>query len=134
MIVTLRIPPCTWKGAEVVEVPPPGDGLLTVTGKVPSICSAEDGTVAVSCEADTKVGVTGVVPKITVDAGVKLLPSMVIVIPAEFTFAELGEIEVTDGRGYDNETEAEAEIEVSAWLVAVIVTFDEPEGIMAGAV
>jgi hypothetical protein len=80
------------------------------------------------------VEVSAVFPKLTVDAGVKLVPSTVIVRRAELTLAESGETEVTDGRGYDNETAPEPEAELLTWLVAVTVTVEEPEGTMVGAV
>jgi hypothetical protein len=78
--------------------------------------------------------VSVVFPKLMVEASVKSLPSTVSVMAAESTFAESGEIDVTDGTGYDNETVPEPEAELSASLVAVTVTEEEPDGMVVGAV
>lgn len=55
------------------EVPPP-DGFVTVTGTVAAMATAEAGIAAVSCVALTKVVVTAVPLKLTVEPLTKFLP------------------------------------------------------------
>jgi len=74
------------------EIPPPGAGLVTVTGTVPSEATASAGMAAVNCVELTTV-VAGVVPpKLTTEAATKFVPLTVRMKPAPPAVALIGEI------------------------------------------
>src|SRR5882762_4160616 len=57
-----------------LEVPPPGLGLNTVTLAKPTAVRSDAGTVAVRCEASTKLVASATPFQFTVDAATKSLP------------------------------------------------------------
>ncbi len=63
----------------VLDVPPPGLGLNTVTLAVPGAVTSDAGTVAVRCEASTKLVASATPFQFTVDAATKSLPLTVSV-------------------------------------------------------
>src|SRR6516225_8003741 len=74
------------------DVPPPGAGLVTVTGTVRGEATAAAGMAAVNCVELTSV-VAGVVPpKLTTEAATKFVPLTVRVKPAPPAAALVGEI------------------------------------------
>jgi hypothetical protein len=85
---------CTVKPA-ATDVPPPGAGFETVTGKVPALARSFVGTAAVSSLRFTKVVARGVPLKFTVEEVINPLPLIVSVsgpLPVE---AEAGDRLVT---------------------------------------
>ncbi len=82
-----------------VEVPPPGVGLNTVTEAVPAVEMSETRTDAVSCEALTKLVVRAVPFHCTTEPFTKLLPFTVRVNAKSPTVADVGDSEVSAGKG-----------------------------------
>jgi hypothetical protein len=83
------------------EVPPPGAGLITVTGSVPVEAMLAAGMAAVNCVELTNLVAGADPPKLTVEVATKFVPKMVIVkaaLPAAVVF---GEIDVIVGVGLD---------------------------------
>jgi hypothetical protein len=116
-----------------VEVPPPGEGVITDTDNVPGEASCAAGTVTVNWVVLSKVVVRAAAPNWTVDCGVKPDPVTVTTVSALPGAIEFGEIEASAGAGLFIWTEAEAVLVESVVLVAVIVTV-LGEGGTAGAV
>jgi hypothetical protein len=74
------------------DVPPPGAGLVTVTGTVPAEAMAAAGMATVNC-VELTTAVAGVVPpKLTTEAATKFVPLTVRVKPAPPATALVGEI------------------------------------------
>jgi hypothetical protein len=74
------------------EMPPPGAGLVTVTGTVRAEATPAAGMAAVNCVELTSV-VAGVVPpKLTIEAATKFVPLTISVKPAPPAAALVGEI------------------------------------------
>ena len=65
---------CTLNGA---EVEPPGSGLTTVTGTVPT-CASVGVPTAINCVGAMKVVLSGTVPRFTMEPGVNPVPFTVI--------------------------------------------------------
>ena len=82
-----------------LEVPPPGDGLVTVMLAVPFDAIKALGTIALSWDADTLVVARGVPFQLTVELATNLLPLTVSVNAAPPCVAEVGLIEVMVGAG-----------------------------------
>ncbi|HEV2350280.1 MAG TPA: hypothetical protein VG028_10595 [Terriglobia bacterium] len=116
-----------------LDVPPPGDGVTTVTATVPDDASWAAGIVAVNWVVVRKEVATAVPPNWTVDCDVNPDPVTVTTVLALPALMEFGAIEVSTGDGLTTWTVAEAvRLELVA-LVAVIVTVSG-EGGVAGAV
>jgi hypothetical protein len=84
---------------ELAEVPPPGVGLVTVTGKLPTAVMSAGEIAAVSCVALTNVVVLAAPLKFTTELETKPVPFTVNVKPAPPTVALVGEIVVIAGAG-----------------------------------
>ena len=82
-----------------LEVPPPGAGVCTVTEAVPAEATSNAGTWPVSCVALTYCVVRAVLPHITVDALVKLVPFTVSGNAALPTTVDAGAMLLIDGTG-----------------------------------
>lgn len=82
-----------------LDVPPPGKGLVTVTGNVPAVWMAEAGIEAVTCAEPTKVVVSAVPLNFTTDVGTKPEPLTVRVNAAPPVVAFEGESEPSKGDG-----------------------------------
>jgi hypothetical protein len=93
-----------------LDVPPPGAGFITETGKVPPVATSVLVRETVSWVLLTKVGVRLEPLKLTVEALVKPLPVTVRVVPKEPTRTLVGEIEDKLGAGYVSNTIAEPEL------------------------
>ena len=81
------------------DVPPPGAGLVTVTGKVPTVAISEAGITAVSWLADTNVVVRAEPFQLTTEEATKLDPFTVKVKPEVPAIVVVGEIVVKVGTG-----------------------------------
>jgi xanthosine utilization system XapX-like protein len=81
------------------EGPPPGAGLLTMTGKDPAAAMSAAVTAMVTCVAETNVMVLAVPLKVPVAPLTKFVPLMVSVKPAPPAVALVGENEVIVGTG-----------------------------------
>jgi len=77
-----------------VEVPPPGAGFVTVTGKLPTVAISDASTPAVTFVELTNVVDRAPPLKFTVDPLTKLLPFTVIVNAPELATALVGESDV----------------------------------------
>src|SRR6185437_4803067 len=62
-----------------VALPPPGEGLATVTASFPAVASSATERLNVNCVGLTSVGVWAAVPTWTVDAPMKFAPLIVMV-------------------------------------------------------
>ena len=82
-----------------LEVPPPGEGLLTATGSVPDVLRSEAGTIAVRAVGEVKVVVNAAPPHWTTEPCAKFDPETFNVVAAVPTFVEVGEIEESVGVG-----------------------------------
>ena len=82
------------------DVPPPGEGVLTVTWTVPAVVTFAAGTIAVSCVAETKVVVSPEPFQLTTELETKLVPFTVKVNCGDPARHELGLIEVIVGTGF----------------------------------
>jgi hypothetical protein len=82
-----------------LDVPPPGDGFVTVTLNVPVVAMSEARIAAVICVALTNVVVRAIPLKLTVDPLMKFVPFTVRVKAVPPAVALLGEIVVTLGIG-----------------------------------
>src|SRR5213594_3310464 len=82
------------------EVPPPGDGLKTVTAALPALAMSLCGIEAVSWPALTKVVERSAPFQRTTDVEMKLLPLTVSVKPAPPAMAEVGFMLVMLGTGF----------------------------------
>ena len=82
------------------DVPPPGEGLLTVTCTVPAVEKFEAGTEAVTLVLLPKVVVTAVPAQLTTVPETKFDPVTVRVKAAPPTVPLAGEMEVTLGSGF----------------------------------
>ena len=84
----------------MLELPPPGAELVTITATVPAEAIAAAGMAAVNCVELTNVVVGVVPPKLTIEVARKFIPLTVSVKPAAVpTTALLGEIVVIVGTG-----------------------------------
>jgi len=83
----------------VLEVPPPGVGVETVTGTVPLVAMSALVICACSCVLDTKVVGRALPFQCTVESEIKFVPVTVNVKPAPPATAELGFKDVTVGEG-----------------------------------
>ena len=81
------------------EVPPPGDGLVTDTLRVPAVAMSAARIVAVTCVALTNAVVLGAPLKVTVAPLTKPVPFTVSVNPAPPAVALVGESVVIVGGG-----------------------------------
>jgi len=90
--------PVTEKFA-VPEVPPPGAGLVTVTGKVPAVVMSDARIAAVICVELTNVVVLAAPLNLTAEPFTNLLPVTVSVNPAPLATALVGAIVVIAGTG-----------------------------------
>ena len=89
----LTVKPCE------VDVPTPG--LLTVTESVPAVARFVAGMIAVSCVAETYVVLMAVPLTRTCELAVKKVPVSVMVVAAEPTSVEVGEMDVSVGAGFE---------------------------------
>jgi hypothetical protein len=89
--------PCTVKLA-AAEVPPPGEGFETVTGKAPALAKSLAGTVAVTSLELTNAVERAVPLKLTVDPPTKLDPITVIVTLGLPAGAALGVKACSEGK------------------------------------
>src|SRR5579864_316420 len=100
LIVGIGFVPLLMAKFSILDVPPPGVGLATVTDAVPADAIAAAGMAAVNCVELTNVVVGIVPPKLTIEPGIKLAPLMVSVKPAALPATALvGEIAVIVGTG-----------------------------------
>src|SRR5215469_6424482 len=108
---------CTLNGA---EVEPPGSGLTTVTGAVPT-CASVGVPTAINCVGAIKVVLNCTVPRFTMDPAVKPVPFTVI---SDCTFAVriVGVTLLMTGIGFSSVTVALPDFVGSSTLVAVTVT------------
>ena len=85
----------------VLEVPPPGAGLVTVTAAVPVATMLAAGMAPSNCVELRNEVASADPPKLTTEAVTKFVPLMVsakVALPAMVLF---GEIEVMVGVGFD---------------------------------
>jgi hypothetical protein len=82
------------------DVPPPGEGLVTVMGNPPAVVRSLAGTVAVNCVLLTQVVVRAAPAQFTTEACVKFVPFTVKVNCAPPTFPLVGEMLVVVGAGW----------------------------------
>src|SRR5690349_7645915 len=95
LIVGMGFVPLLMAKFSILDVPPPGAGLATVTDAVPADPIAAAGMAAVNCVELTNVVVGIVPPKLTIEVAIKLAPLMVSVKPAALPATALvGEIAV----------------------------------------
>ena len=113
------------------DVPPPGEGVVTLTVPVPDKDNWLVGITAVSVVDEAKVVVSVCPLKFTIDALLKSVPVSVIVVSDEPEGAEDGKMFASVGNAYFNDTVAEADLLLSAWHFAVTVT--APGGAGSGA-
>jgi hypothetical protein len=97
-----------------LDVPPPGAGFVTETGKVPPVATSVLARASVSWVLLTKVGVRLDPLKLTVEALVKPLPVTVRVVSKEPTRTLVGETEDKLGAGYVSNTIAAPDFVLSA--------------------
>jgi hypothetical protein len=90
---------------DAVEVPPPGAGLVTVTGNVPAVAMAVAGIAAVTCVELTNVVVAAVPLKFTTEVLMKPVPFTVRVKAAPPAVALEGDSEVMVGTGFPADVE-----------------------------
>jgi len=102
-----------------LEVPPPGDGLVTVTEGVPELATSVARIAAVSCVALTKVVVLALPLKFTTAPLTKLEPLTVSVKAPEPAAAVDGSSEVTTGTGFA--AAGASWLTVKVWQPAVMV-------------
>jgi hypothetical protein len=95
-IVGTGLPPLMVKFTEF-EVPPPGAGLVTLTGAVPVVAMAAAGMVTINSVELTNVMVSAVLPNRTIEAETKFVPFTVSVNAAPPAMALVGEIVATAG-------------------------------------
>ena len=110
MVGTGFVPVVTLKFS-VLDVPPPGAELVTVTDTVPAAARAAAGMAAVICVALITVVVSAIPPKLTVEPetlvplttgpGMKLFPFIVSVREALPARAVLGDTAVIFGTGFE---------------------------------
>jgi hypothetical protein len=81
------------------DVPPPGAGFTTTTGKVPVAATSLVGIAAISSVDETTVVVTAAPLKSIVDPNMKFVPCTASVKPGLPAGVEVGAIEVTVGTG-----------------------------------
>jgi hypothetical protein len=91
-----------------LEVPPPGDGLKTVTLAVPAVAISVAGMDAVSWVEDIYVVPRSALFHRTTEPGTKLLPVRVKVKAALPAVAEEGEMLVSTGTGFGSWVPASA--------------------------
>jgi hypothetical protein len=115
------------------EVPPPGLGVTTVTGKVPALVNCAAGITAVSWVELTKLVASEVPLSSTIDCGVKSVPVTVRVVSGLPASTAVGDIELRLGAGLTMVTDAVPVRVGSTTLVAFTVT-TFGEGGIAGAV
>ena len=108
---------CTLTGA---EVEPPGSGLTTVTGTVPT-CASVGVPTATSCVGAMNVVLSPIVPRFTMDAGVKPVP-FTVSTKAVFAVRVVGVTLVITGVAFSSVTVALPDRVGSSTLVAVTVT------------
>lgn len=113
-LVTVRVPVILKVCA--LEVPPPGEGLKTVTCAVPGVAISLEGMDALSCVLLTKVVVRPDPFHRTTEDSRKLLPLTVRVKPAPPAVALLGESEVRVATGLLKE---KLPTQVPHWLEVV---------------
>lgn len=116
------------------DVPPPGDGVATITIAVPVVVSSTAGSTAVSSLADTYVVCKGVLSKVTTDCVVNPVPKTSICVSDDPAATEAGEILERVGDGLTSERLAVPDLLLSVWLTAEIVTDVPPVGNELGAV
>jgi hypothetical protein len=104
------------------EAPPPGAGVVTVTGKLPAFANCAAVSVAVNCVVLPYVVASAVLPNSTLDCVVNPLPVTVRVAFPLPALTVAGEIELIAGTGSTIVTEAVAEAVELPTLAAVIVT------------
>src|SRR5579863_5677468 len=121
LIVTVMFEfgPTTWtlNGA---EVEPPGSGLTTVIGTAAPTCANVGVPTASNCVGAMNVVESGVVPRFTVDPGVKPVPFTVIA-NCMLTVRMVGVTPLITGRGFSSVIVALADLVGSSTLVAVRV-------------
>ena len=103
------------------EVPPPGDGVVTLTVTVPGDDSCALEIVAVSSETDTYVVVRTCPLKLIVDKFVKFVPITVMLVSPEPAATDTGEIVLSIGSGYTSDRVAAPDLLVSSVDVAVMM-------------
>ncbi len=81
------------------ELPPPGDGFVTVTLTLPALAMSEARMAAVNCVALTNVVVRALPPKFTTEFATKPVPFTVKLNPAPPAVALVGEMLVIVGTG-----------------------------------
>ena len=95
---SVRVAPVTEKFT-APEVPPPGAGFVTVTGKVPTVAISAARIAAVTCVELTNMVVLATPLNFTAEPFTKLLPLTVSVNAAPLATALVGEIVVIAGTG-----------------------------------
>jgi hypothetical protein len=104
------------------DAPPPGGGLVIVTGKLPAVISALAGKMAFNCVPLTNVEGTPESANDIVDAGRNPVPVMESVVGPEPATTETGERDVIDGVGLipDGSTVNGREFEVAPELSGLV--------------
>jgi hypothetical protein len=115
------------------EVPPPGAGVVTATGRLPAFANCAAVTTAVNCVPLPYVVASAVLPNSTTDCAVNPVPVTVSVVFPLPAFTVAGEMLLTTGAGFMMLTVAVAESAAFATLAAVTVTV-LGNGSIAGAV
>ena len=103
-----------------LEVPPPGDGLVTVTDGVPALATSLARMAAVSCVALTKLVVLALPLKFTTAPVTKLEPLTVRVKVPEPAAAVDGSSEVRTGTGFA--AAGASWLTLKVWQPAVMVS------------
>ena len=80
-------------------VPPPGEGVVTVTWLVPELATLPDGTTALSWVGEMKPVASAVPFRLTMDLATKFAPATVIVVSGDPVARTEGESELNDGWG-----------------------------------
>jgi len=73
--------------------------LTTVMEATSKLIRSEEGMIAVSCVDETNVVVRWLLLNSTIELAVKFVPFTVMVKPAPFTYADVGEMEIMVGAG-----------------------------------
>ena len=108
---------CTLNGA---EVEPPGSGLITVTGNVPT-CASVGVPTATNCVGAMKVVLSAMVPRFTMDPGVKPVP-LTVISNCVFAVSIVGVTLLITGIAFSRVAVALSDRVGSSTLVAVTVT------------
>src|SRR5262245_61591388 len=89
----------TWNTAGL-DVPPPAEGFVTVTLKLPGVLRSPVAITALSCVLDTYVVALLAPPNLTIELTTNPLPLITILNPGLPTRVDAGEILVIVGNGF----------------------------------